>query len=189
MADCKICGAPARSKNSDLCEKHYMRWYRKGTYDLEPKSTGYIQSGGYKMVPAKGHPLRVGKKSNFEYEHRIVYYDAHGAGPFQCKWCDATVTWNDLHIDHLDDSKTNNDVSNLAATCPTCNQARGREKQRKTMVAKVGRLFEYKGVQETAGHWAQKAGISRNSFLWRIKNGWSVEDAVETPRGKYGPKK
>lgn len=125
---------------------------------------------------------------NYTYEHRANYYDKHGEGPFPCHWCGETVTWETLHIDHLDDDKLNNDVGNLAATCPTCNQARGHDKIRKAMIDKVGILYEHEGLKLTAGDWAKRIGISRTSFTARVKAGWSVEKAVTTPRGKTGPR-
>ena len=188
MSKCTECGQPSRSKNGTLCEKHYMRWYRHKSFEKKRQAGPVEHSHGYILVPAEEHPLREGKAGKYEYEHRVTYYDGNGQGPFPCYWCGKTVTWSDLHIDHLNDDKKDNSLSNLAASCPTCNQARGRDKQRRTMIRKVGVLYEYKGVKETAGYWAELAGISRTSFRSRIRSGWSVADAVETPRGKTGPR-
>lgn len=42
-------------------------------------------------------------------------------------------------------------------------------------------LLAYKGKSQTIVQWAEEIGISRVTLLTRIRRGWSVERAIETP--------
>jgi hypothetical protein len=161
-----------------------MRLYRNGTLEKKVQPKVCEHSHGYVMVPASGHFLARG--SSHAYEHRIAYHAKHGDGPFNCHWCGVQVTWDTLHIDHLDDDKKNNAVTNLVASCPICNQKRGFEKVKKTWRTKVG--VTALGHTKTLNEWAAFAGISRQSLLHRLSKGMPIEQAVTMPRGKFGPK-
>ena len=178
------CELPSRRLSSPYCEKHYMRWYRNGSLDKKVQPSAFEHSNGYVMIPASGHFLSRG--ASHAYEHRIVYHGLHGDGPFSCHWCQQQVTWDDLHIDHLDDNKKNNLGENLVASCPTCNQKRGQYKMKNTWRSKTG--VEAFGMKKTMNEWAVHSGLSRQAIISRIKKGWSFEDAVTKPRGKFGPK-
>lgn len=183
MKTCDVSGCVrrTRSKNGKYCEMHYYRLRRNGSFDLLPWPQTIKQSAGYVLAQVKGHPLA--KRRFREYEHRIVYYNAHGEGPFKCHWCGKEVTWETLHIDHLDDNKQNNDVNNLAATCPRCNQGRGRHK---TIAARSAWL-EWNGERLTVKQWAKRLGIRAGSLHWRVKHGWPVNKALTESRGRFGP--
>ena len=179
------CQTKVRSARATLCHMHYARLGRTGTTDLNPKEVidEKLTSNGYVTIPANGHPLAHNSRV---YEHRAVYYNQHGIGPFNCYWCDTRITWDDLHIDHLDDVKTNNQIANLVASCPTCNMTRGSAKMKKAMQAK-GINLTFNGVTKHISEWAQDLGISRVSLRNRIEK-WTLEKALTTPRGRYGPK-
>jgi len=178
------CSIPARSASSPYCEKHYMRFYRNGTTERKIVASVREHSHGYVLVPASGHFLARG--SSHAYQHRLVYHATHGDGPFSCHWCGLPATWDEMHIDHLDDDKKNNDVSNLVASCPECNQKRGQYKIQNSWRKRVG--VTALGTTKTMNEWAKHAGISRQSLINRLKLGWSFEDAITRPRGKFGPK-
>lgn len=180
------CGAIANRVGAQMCEKHYMRVRRHG--DTDKRSTlkdGLLtHSGGYLLEHRPDHPLARG--SSRVYQHRVVYHAHHGDGPFSCHWCGVTVTWDDMHVDHLDDDRANNDKRNLVASCPRCNQARGVEKMKATYRQRNGVTHE--GVTRTLQEWADHIGISRPSLLHRIKTGWPMSRALTEGRGKAGPK-
>lgn len=123
----KGCDKPARSLNEGAwCERHYMRWYRHGD-PLAGVDVNGFKAGPqrhYRRVrPPAGHPMRT--KNGAAYEHRVVLFDTIGYGPHRCHWCDAALTWgNNLHVDHLDRVKDNNDPTNLVPTCQPCNSRR-----------------------------------------------------------------
>jgi hypothetical protein len=179
------CEIPPRSGSSPYCEKHYIRLYRNGTLEKKNVPVAFEHSHGYVLVPAAGHFLARG--SSHAYEHRVVYHKAHGDGPFPCYWCQSSVAWDDLHIDHLDDNKKNNSTDNLVASCAVCNQKRGQHKIQNTWRTKVG--ITALGMTKTMNEWALYAGISRQSIIFRLKSGLSFEDAITKPKGKTGPRK
>ena len=178
------CELPTRSASSPYCEKHYMRFYRNGKTDRKITASVREHSHGYVLEPARGHFLARG--SSHAYQHRLVYHREHGDGPFLCHWCGLAATWDDMHVDHLDDDKKNNAAENLVASCPECNQKRGQHKIQKTWRLKTG-IYAL-GMTKTISEWSVYAGISRQSLLHRLRSGLSFEDAVTKPRGKFGPK-
>ena len=181
------CINEANRKGHVLCEKHYMRLRRHGNTDkLLPKiGSTSIHSHGYLLEYAPGHPLA--EVSNTVYQHRRIAYDHYGSGPFQCHWCSHPITWGTLHVDHLDDDKKNNSVTNLALSCAICNQQRGRHKMIGTYRDRFG--ITLNGITLTLNEWARKMGMARSSIKSRIDKGWSIEDAILTPRGNYGPRR
>ena len=186
----KKCSTPwceklANRKGLGLCEGCYMRMRRKGTTDYRPPASyRTAQSAGYVWVREPGHPLA--DSGGLVYEHRFVYYSHYGEGPFKCHWCGKQATWSDMHIDHLDDDKTNNSIGNLVASCPLCNQKRGRWKAIAT-ARKHGVQITYNGVTKTALLWANDLGLSRSAFNWRMEH-WPIETAMSKPHGPTGPK-
>ena len=159
---------------------------RKGTIDYKPAPKYKTDhSGGYVLLRELSHPLA--DSNGLVYEHRFVFYNQRGEGPFKCHWCDTDIGWGTMHVDHLDDDKTNNSVENLVPSCPRCNQKRGEWK----MVAKhraIGKQITYNGTTKTAGLWAKDLGLSRSAFTRRMEC-WPIDVVMTTPHGKSGPKK
>lgn len=181
------CEKPCRSRKAIYCNVHFHRMWRTGSPDLRPPKHAIEHSRGYVLERTSKHPLTPNGE-RYIYQHRRVYFDTFGQGPFHCHVCAARVTWATLHIDHLDDDPTNNDVSNLAPACPTCNQARGREKMVKTKKAN-GRLLTFNGETLCLSDWASRLGIARGSLRRRIESGWPTERAFMEGRGRFGPKR
>ena len=58
-----------------VCQKHYFRFMRYGTYDLTRGPKRRTQNkAGYQMIPSNDHPLAM--KNGYVYEHRMVYFDS-----------------------------------------------------------------------------------------------------------------
>lgn len=131
-----ICSVPECDrvvKGRRLCGMHYMRARRhdgdtnagEGRY-----GNGYITSDGYVLIGRTGHPLA--RQKGQVLQHRVVLYDAIGPGPHPCHWCGATVVWTEqvttdaLVVDHLDENRANNHLSNLVPSCNPCNANRRR---------------------------------------------------------------
>lgn len=188
LSKCRVdgCSKDANRKGAGLCEAHYAAMRRHGTTagHYERAEDEIIASTGYVLVKAKGHPRSLGAAR--AYAHRVAFTEANGEGPFKCKWCKKPVTWRDMHVDHLDDCKTNNSPTNLVASCPGCNTKRGRAKMVRTMREKYG--VEHNGQRLTWNEWAEKLGVSRQSLLWRLRNGWSLAKVLTHGRGVTGPK-
>ena len=178
------CHQLTRSGVALHCETHYYRIRRNGHLDLRARSTGHITEHGYRSVPAYGHPLAW--NGRFVYEHRKVYYDVHGAGPFRCRFCNKEVTWDDLHIAHLDDDKLNNNIGNLAASCAVCNQQRGHYKGVHWAREHLSRQITFDGETKSLPLWAEGLDISKFALRKRLDR-WSPERALKEPRGSRGP--
>lgn len=178
----------ANRVGANLCEMHYMRVRRHG--GTEKQSTlidGNLEhSGGYVLVHAPHHPLRT--TSARVYEHRIVYYNANGAGPFNCYWCNKAVGWDDMHVDHLNSIVVDNRISNLVASCPVCNQQRGNAKMRKTKRERSHRRYTAHGLTKCISEWAKYLGLSRNTLEYRLGAGWSLNKVFSPRIGTSGPK-
>jgi len=181
---CKVEGCQKDTDRKGFCSLHYMRQWRNGTTDkIQKRKEKLIHSHGYIIIYDKGHKLA--DKNGCVYQHRHGYYQAYGEGPFDCYWCGKIVCWDNLHIDHLDDDKTNNDIDNLKATCPRCNQKRGAEKVIATWRSKTG--IEYKSKVYSVQELSDMRGISRQSMIARLKK-MDIYEAMEKPKGKTGPK-
>lgn len=168
-----------------LCEKHHARIRRNGVSDtIVTHKDKYTHSQGYILLHMPNHPLAV-KRTVFE--HRYVYYENFGQGPFNCYLCDKEVNWNDLHIDHLNDVKTDNRIENLKPSCAVCNQSRGRYKMIETQ-RKQGRLLTHNGQTKCLSEWASELKISRASLDWRLNQGWSVDKVLRPRLSRTGPK-
>ena len=44
-------------------------------------------------------------------------------------------------------------------------------------------LIEYNGVKQGIRQWADELGVSYLMLDWRLKNGWTIEEAFTTPSG------
>jgi hypothetical protein len=192
--DCEArgCKKQVRSAGAKFCEAHYMRQRRNGHLHLvaevspPPKFTTHTQ--GYVLEYAPGHWIAERTKQSRVYQHRRVFFDAHGEGPFLCHWCSVQVTWDDMHVDHVNAVRNDNDLSNLVASCAGCNHRRGHSKMKATARAKSATKISWAGESLTLGEWAERIGISRASIASRIASGWAVERALTEVRGKTGPR-
>lgn len=130
VCDIDGCDKPARSAKAAWCKMHYHRWYRHGSTDKVAHRAGISVSSGrhYKTKYVVGHP--VAAADGKAYVHRVVLYDAIGAGPHPCYWCATPVDWlprgepNCLQVDHLNGHTDDNRVENLAPSCGRCNAMR-----------------------------------------------------------------
>ena len=167
---------------------HYTRLRRSGTTERRKPSPFNVHSGGYILAYAPDHPLTRTHTGVYEYQHRIVYFNEHGEGPFRCHWCDNIVRWSTMHVDHLNATVDDNRPENLVASCPSCNQRRGRSKMTHTMRQLYAIWIDFRGQRKTLADWAEAVGIARTSLQARLKAGWSLERALTEPRGKFGPR-
>lgn len=185
------CCARVRSPGATMCEKHYMRKRRRGTVtkaiEDNPPRPELPHSNGYVLEYLPDHPL-WGEVKGRLYQHRRVFFDHHGKGPFNCHWCGEQVTWRGMHVDHVNAVRDDNRIGNLVPSCPPCNQGRGQEKAKATMRKRSTTRIEWAGESLCISELAERLGITPNSVKWRMSRGWPVERIVTEGRGKFGPK-
>lgn len=180
------CCKPVRGVGSTICEMHYGRLRRNGTLENRKLQAVIEHTNGYLLELAPDHPLS--KSSHHRvYQHRRVFYDAYGEGPFKCHVCGAEQTWETMHVDHLDEDRTNNDLSNLAAACPVCNSWRNKQHNIERSLAVRPKIIAF-GESRCLSEWHRITGIPRTTIKRRIDEGWPPEKALSTPPGPTGRK-
>lgn len=186
------CGASVRSIGAGLCEKHYMRLRRNGHYERKsevfPPAPELPHSHGYVAEHLPDHAL-WGETRGRIYQHRRVFFDHYGKGPFDCHWCGVLVTWGTMHVDHVNAVPSDNRIENLVPSCPACNVRRGNAKMKATHRAKSSAQIEWRGETRCISEWAERIGITATSLRWRLDNGWTFERAMSEGRGKTGPRR
>ncbi len=115
------CGRHAERRGAGLCDTCYCRLRRTGTITERVRKYGGLSAHGYRLRFGR-HPLA---RKNMVYEHRAVLFDAIGIGPHPCHWCRATLSWDEICVDHLNEDKLDNRILNLVVSCNNCNRARG----------------------------------------------------------------
>lgn len=181
------CERARKSHTAKFCNIHYNRVWRKGSPDDIVAQPERLHSDGYVIEYRPRHRLAAMGSPNEVYQHRRVYYDAHGEGPFSCHWCSSDLTWETMDVDHLDDVKNHNDPDNLVASCPGCNRRRAGDR---ATVGKrrTGHLVTALGQTRCLAEWARDIGISASALGARLGSGWTPERAVSEPRGVCGPR-
>jgi hypothetical protein len=177
---CKIaaCEKEARYKKAELCQMHYFRKMRNGTFDNKPKAERYISPNGYYSIRRVGHPLA--DSVGMVREHRYVYFENNNKNPGSCEMCKAKIDWKTLHIDHIDSNRKNNSPENLRALCRACNVNRERP-----MTAGCKHVFTIEGLSMSAHAWARRGDVklSGRQIIRRKKDfGWSDFDCVYKER-------
>lgn len=190
---CTNCGASfdrgyamnaRRARQGQFCSDTCRKSYRSNNSRRQIGKGRFLDASGYVRVRAPaGHPLDINQSVR---EHRVVLFDAHGYGPYECHWCGKPLKWRTMHIDHLDDDKTNNALANLVPACPRCNMKRGQSKSVETQRRRA-KQYTFRGQSKCLAEWAAELGISRAALKFRMDNGWPAEKMFTEPRGKFGP--
>ena len=132
------------------------------------------------MLYIPDHPLA--QKGGYVYEHRYVVYSDIGNDIGGCELCGKECSWEpyNTHIDHIDGDVTNNIASNLRVLCNSCNVKRT-DKDRYTHKRRTG--IEFNGSIKTASEWSREelCSVSCSTITRRIRQGWSVSDAIKKP--------
>lgn len=181
--ECSVpgCERAANYKQDMICQMHYFRRMRNGTFDLKEtkyQKQGYHEhSNGYRLLKIPGHP--IARKDGVIFEHRAVMFDIHGWDLPPCEKCGAESDWftRKTHIDHIDKDRTNNNPSNLRVLCNPCNVSR---------TEKIHHSYDHclavtvNGVTKTPTEWSREPGVevTAATIRKRIKDGYSHHDAL-----------
>ena len=177
------CDRDARYKSDQLCQKHYFRKWRYGTTELTVVGKGkekYLDSQGYVLMIQKDHPLAG--KGGLIREHRVVAYTKYKDEPLKCTGCACELNWSTAHVDHINNNKQDNTEENLRLLCRGCNVMRTHTKKPRHK-SKGNSAITFEGLTLTAAEWSRFEGVTvvGNTINNRLKNGWSVRDALFLP--------
>lgn len=185
---CKIrgCDRESQYKAQDVCQKHYFRFMRTGSYEKSKPKYRKSNPKGYQTIYKPSHPLS--HKDGYVYEHRFVVYEEIGENLSSCEICEKPVTWKTVHIDHIDNDVTNNERRNLRPLCRVCNVGRSDRPQH----TYHGRgAITWSGETKTPNEWGKddRIPVRGHTIRQRLKRGLSVEDALFMPLKKHKPHK
>lgn len=178
------CERSSMYKSLCLCQKHYFRLRRTGTVAKREQSRAkkITTPNGYVRVWDKDHPLAC--QRGYVFEHRHAMWSVVGASVGNCQLCGKAESWETCHIDHIDNDRKNNNISNLRVLCRGCNVKRGFTVYSYKNRGEVG-LIEIDGVIDTPAGWSRRndVNVTGATIVRRIKSGQSPREAV------YGSKK
>lgn len=179
------CARPAHYKQDKICQMHYFRRMRNGTFNR--KETKYDKQGyhnhsnGYRLLKIPGHPLA--RDNGQIFEHRAVVFDKYGWNLTPCEFCGAESGWftRKTHIDHIDENRANNHPSNLRILCNPCNVSRTK---------KIHHSYDHcmavtvNGITKTPTEWARDPDVlvTAATIRHRLKAGYTPYDALYAPK-------
>lgn len=180
---CKIdgCDRECMYQAQQVCQKHYFRFMRYGTYDLtmKPRKKKRDHSAGYVCIFMPEHPLANSRGD--VYEHRVVLYEKYGEKIPPCEICGALTTWSsrNTHVDHINEIKNDNRVDNLRILCNSCNVRRA-NKPENYINKPHTHTFTVGDLSLTATQWARVDGVkvSGSTIVNRRKRGFCDYDCI-----------
>lgn len=185
MVMCKIEGCSRECKHYPglgVCQMHYFRFMRNGSYDLLPRSRKYRRSNpaGYQKIYEPNHPLAG--CDGYVYEHRFIIWGRYGKNLPDCEICGKQTNWETCHIDHKDNDVTNNAIENLRPVCRPCNTMRGRKPEHEYPRAKHS--LTYNGITGMPKFWSKYPGVkvTESTIRKRIASGMSSFDVLFSPK-------
>lgn len=187
---CKIegCERDAMYQAQCVCQKHYFRFMRYGTYDLSApikRKMRISNPAGYQKLYEPEHPLAG--HDGYVYEHRKVVFDKYHRVLPDCEICGKPTNWETCHIDHKDNDVTNNNHENLRPLCNACNTRRFYPEQH---TIKGRRSVTFEGVTKTPQEWSrdERVNVCGAQIALRMMSGMSDYDALFSPKKTHNGK-
>lgn len=182
--ECKVkdCCRPAHYKDQRVCQMHYFRFMRNGTYDLIRSRKYRISNpAGYQALYIPDHPLA--SSNGYVYEHRKIVFNKYRYDLPDCENCGKESSWEGwvTHIDHIDNDVTNNNESNLRVLCNGCNVKRS-DKPKHDHAGRHSITFD--GETKTPAEWArdERVDVAGSTIVNRKALGMSDYDALFAPK-------
>ena len=168
-------------KKDQVCQMHYFRFMRTGTYDKRKPKYRVVNPAGYQSIYEPEH--ETSDNRGYSFEHRFVLFNKSGHSLKVCSICKKPWSWSggrSSHVDHIDEDVTNNHVSNLRTLCNACNTRRGRKPEHEYEHIKA---VEYNGEVKSIKEWSNQDFVPVEHFTIRRRliSGWSVHDALTMP--------
>jgi hypothetical protein len=182
---CKVddCERDAVYKEKCVCQKHYFRMMRYGTYEttrVGKAKDRIVTPNGYIKIYRPNHEMS--DKRGYAFEHRYNLFEKFNGSELECEKCGAYWNWRPYkdHVDHKDNNKENNDTSNLRPLCNACNTRR----TKRVFHKESGRMsVTYKGETKTPEEWSRddKCTVSGHTISRRIRKGQTAYEAIFSP--------
>jgi len=165
---------------------HYFRMMRNGKYNLKTKEEKkkIKRLNKYRVVTPNGYhkvyepDCPISEKSGYIFEHRYIVYQKMGSLLGVCRKCNKDIDWSTVHIDHINNDKTDNRIENLRPLCRACNVMRGHAIGTKSNI--YSNILTINGISKSAREWSVQDGVSvrLETILRRKKAGYSDYYAV-----------
>lgn len=181
---CKLdgCCKPMQYKSLGVCQMHYFRRMRTGSYDKKPRTIKQIlhTPNGYAKIYAP-HLNGVISTENYCYEHRAVVFQRYGHDLPDCDICGSQVDWRTCHIDHINCDRLDNRPEKLRPVCRPCNTRRGRKPEHEYRHAAAITIGD---KTQTPTEWAREPDVCVSPLCIRDRKrrGYSDYDAVYAPK-------
>ena len=174
-AICSVAGCEKPSRAKGYCKAHYLRVWRHGTTLGKP-------GGKHLLYRTPEYRAWINMKSRC-YNHNSPNYDRYGGrGIAVCdRWLDSFEDFladvgprpSSLHsLDRWPDQNGDYEPNN-------CRWATRIEQMRNVTSNKVVLIH---GKEMTLAEAVERAPVPYNTVLYRLKRGWSLEDAVSRPQ-------
>jgi len=157
-----------RRKKCDVCDgARRKRWYQRNRKDILSRLTPEINSWKG-MIQRCGNPR---DKAYARYGGRGIKVDRRWLKSFEVFFREVGPRpGKGYTLDRRDNSKGYFPWNVRWAT---------KKEQARNM--RSNRILSYKGERLTITEWAERAGVSRETFHFRLERGWSMKRAVTTP--------
>lgn len=178
---CKIdgCDREVMYKADQVCQMHYFRFMRNGTYEtVKKRCYRRVNPAGYHLIYEPEHTLA--QSGGYVYEHRFSLFNERSHSIDKCEICGVDWAWSDIyssHVDHIDEDKSNNKPGNLRPLCNSCNTSRSKRDYSKNDGFTI---ITFDGQSMTAHEWSRdkRVSVSGSTIKRRLANGQSVDSAL-----------
>ena len=170
----EACGNVAVARG--WCDKHYTRWKRhRSPLVTKQDMHGFTNTPEYWVYK---------KMIRRCYDPKDAHYHRYGGRGIKVSkpWLDSVRNFISDMGRRPSDKHEVERIDNDGDYCAeNCRWATRQEQMNNTV---YNRIIEYRGVAKTMAQWARELDLDYTVFATRLRRGWPVERAVETPTNR-----